>query len=55
MQALYRKIDPNVHGEELYDKNGNKLDGTYSKLNPDEEKEKKPFEIFDKKGNKQWG
>ena len=23
MQALYRKNDPNVHGEELYDKNGN--------------------------------
>ena len=23
MQALYRKNDPNAHGEELYDKKGN--------------------------------
>ena len=23
MQVLYKKNDPNVHGEELYDKNGN--------------------------------
>ena len=29
MQTLYRKNDTNVPGEELYDKNGNKLDGTY--------------------------
>ena len=36
MQALYRKNDPNIPGEELYHKNWSKLDGTYSQLNPDE-------------------
>ena len=29
MQTLYRKNNTNVPDEELYDKKGNKLDGTY--------------------------
>ena len=41
MQALYRKYVPNVSGEELYNKKGNKLDGTYFQLNSDEDKDKK--------------
>ena len=46
MQALYRKNDSNVHGEKLYDINRNKLDSTYSQLNPDDDKDKKPIEII---------
>ena len=46
MQALYRKNDTNLSGEDKYDKNGNKLDGTYSQLNQDEDKDNKPLEIF---------
>ena len=30
----------------IYDKNGNKIDGTYSQLNQDEDKDKKPIEFF---------
>ena len=41
MQVLYRDYDLNASGEELYDKKWNKLDGTYSQLNPDEDKDKK--------------
>ena len=45
-----------LSGEELDDdKNWNKLYGTYSKLNPNEDKDKKPIENFDKKGNQLWG
>ena len=46
MQALYRKNGTNVPGGELYDKKGNKIDKAYSKLNLDEDKDKKLIEIF---------
>ena len=46
MQALYKKNDPNAPGEELYDINGIKLDGTYSQLYPVDDKDKKLIEII---------
>ena len=30
----------------IYYKNGNKIDGTYSQLKQDEDKDKKPIEFF---------
>ena len=47
MNAFYRKNQPNTSGEELYDKNGNKLDGIFT-----ESQDEPSCPIFDKKGNK---
>ena len=43
LQALYRKILLMLL---VKNKNGNKLDGNYYQLNQDEDKGKKPIEIF---------
>ena len=47
-QIKYKKVDSERPNIELYDKNKNKLDGTFKKIIDDNPNS----EIFDKKGNK---